>query len=68
MIAHEKPNEDCGDIYGDVNDDLEFQTLQNPYYGGEEETDININITEMPRPNTNNTEVVTLAKNDYYEM
>ena len=68
MIGHDKGNEDHGNIYGDVNDDLEFQTVQNPYYGGEEEIDINTNITGTARPDTNNTEVVTLTKNDYYEM
>ena len=24
-----------GDIYGDVNEDIEFQTIQNPYYAEE---------------------------------
>ena len=23
------------DIYGDVNEDIEFKTIKNPYYGGE---------------------------------
>ena len=68
MMADEITNEDYGDVYGDVNDDLEFQTVQNPYYGGEEQMDINTTSTKSPRPDTNNTEVVTLTKNDYYEM
>ena len=68
MIADDKRNEDYGNVYGEVNDDLEFQPVQNPYFGGEEEMDINTNSTATQRPNTNNTQVVTLAKNDYYEM
>ena len=24
-----------GDIYGDVNEDIDLQIIQNPYYGGE---------------------------------
>ena len=24
-----------GDIYGDINEEIEFQSTQNPYYGGE---------------------------------
>ena len=28
-------NPPTGDIYGDVNEDIEFQTIQNPYYAEE---------------------------------
>ena len=65
MIGGEKTNEDCGNVYGDVNDDLEFQTVQNPYYGDEEEINVNTNSFKTPGSNTNPTEVITLTKNDY---
>ena len=28
-------DERSGEIYGNIDDEIEFQTMQNPYYGGE---------------------------------
>ena len=55
-----------GDVYGDVNDDLELQVVENPYYGDEVET--NQNSTRTPSTDMNNMEVITSRQNDYYEM
>ena len=62
----EQPVENFGDVYGNVNDDLELQVVENPYYDQEVETSQgNIRI---PSTNTNDVEMITSRQNDYYEM
>ena len=66
-MAYEEPSaENLGDIYGDVNDNLELQVVENPYYECEEET--NRNQNRISSPDRNNTEVITSRQNDYYEI
>ena len=68
IVGNENINEQYGNVYGDVNDDLEFETVQNPYYEGDDEINAHTNIIETPDPNTSHAEVITVTKNDYYEM
>ena len=57
-----------GSIYGNPDEDLDFQVLQNPYYGGEVEMGEDGFSIPMDNLNMNNTEVITSTQNDYYEM
>ena len=66
MVYDEPPAEVSGDVYGDINDDLELQVVENPYYGYEVET--NHSRSRMPSTNRNDMEVITSRQNDYYEM
>ena len=65
--SHEDPPAEAfGDVYGDLNDNVELQVAQNPYYEGEVET--NHNSIRIPNINMNDMEVITSRENDYYEM
>ena len=66
MAYEESPGEVVGDVYGDINDDLELQVVQNPYYGDELET--SHNDTGSQATNRQDMEVITSRQNDYYEM
>ena len=69
----ENENEDAatevkGDVYGDIMEDLELTTIENPYYGD------SIELSEQTfggngniRTN-NNTERITTTTNIYYDM
>ena len=38
-----------GEIYGNVDEDIEFQNIQNPYYGGDFDDDsVQIKVLENP--------------------
>lgn len=66
MAYDEPPTEVFGDVYGDMNDNLELQVVDNPYYGDELET--NPNRSRIPSNTMNDMEVITSRQNDYYEM
>ena len=55
-------------IYGNPEEDLDFQVVQNPYYGGEVEINQNEVSIQMQDLSINNTEVITSIQNDYYAM
>ena len=66
-MAYAAPSEENFNyVYGDVNDDLELQVIENPYYGDELETEQP--RTRTPISNMNNIELITSRQNDYYEM
>ena len=46
-----------GDVYVDLNDNVELQVAQNPYYESEVET--NHNSIRIPNNNMNDMEVIT---------
>ena len=64
MVYVDPPAEELGDVYGDINDDLELQVVENPYYGSEVET--SPNNSRVTRTNVPNMEVITSRQNDYY--
>lgn len=53
-------------IYGDPNEPIEFQVLQNPYYGGE--ININDQIVDNGASNMGNSQIITATRNIYYDM
>ena len=66
-------NENAGDIYGDVDEDLgiedsEFQVVQNPYYGGDGDIGLEKIRPQNRNRKSNETEMITKTKNVYYEM
>ena len=61
-------NPDFSDIYGSINEHIEFQIMENPYYDDDEEMD-NIHTTAgNNKTGLNNSEVVTAQDNIYYEL
>ena len=57
--------ENVGDVYGDINDTIELQVVENPYYGSEVETNpTNFGIVSIDR---NDMEIFTSRQNEYYE-
>ena len=60
-------NEAEGEIYGDMNEDLQSATIDNPYYGED------IELSEHPYGanshirNNNSTETITTTTNIYYD-
>ena len=66
MAYAEPPADAIGDVYGDLNDSLELQVVQNPYYGGEVEA--NQNDIRPQNTDRNDMEMITSRQNDYYEM
>ena len=55
-----------GNVYGDIDDAMELQVVENPYYGSEiEANSTNIGINSS---NKNDMEIFTSRKNDYYEL
>ena len=67
MPGEENIERNSGDVYGE-NVDLDFQIVDNPYYGGEVEIDQNGECVSMNDLNLNNTHIITSTQNDYYEM
>ncbi len=61
-------NPEPGDIYGDINEEIEFQVIDNPYYGGEIELGAQRTNNARKKANLNDVEVVTSVRNIYYEM
>ena len=73
MVDEEGINEKAGDIYGDIDEDLniqdsEFQVVQNPYYGGDADIGLENKQTKKRNRKSNETEMITKTKNVYYEM
>ena len=73
MVEEERINENAGDIYGDIDEDLdiqdsEFQVVQNPYYGGDPDIGLENKKTKKRNRKSNETVMVTKTKNVYYEM
>ena len=68
MANDENIDDNLGNIYGNPDEDLDFQVVQNPYYGGEIEMHPNEISSSMNNLNTNHIEVITSTQNDYYEM
>ena len=73
MVEEEQIDNIAGDIYGDIDEDLdipesEFQVVQNPYYAG----DGYIVLEDEPPKNrsskSNEVDMITKSKNVYYEM
>ena len=59
--------QDHGEIYGDVEEDLEFQNVtQNPYYGIDVE--MKNDRTSKTRGGSSQTEIITRTSNVYYEI
>ena len=68
-MANEENNDDnLGNIYGNPDEDLDFQVVQNPYYEGEVEMHPNEVSAPMNNLNMSNIEVITSTQNDYYKM
>lgn len=60
-------NRNSGDIYGDIDEDVDFQVIQNPYYDGEiKMSPLNTNNARKTT-NLKDTEAVTVTHNIYYE-
>ena len=36
------------EVYGNVDEEIEFQTMQNPYYGGDFDDDVHMKVMENP--------------------
>ena len=59
--------EDHGLVYGNLNEDFELQNIQNPYYDSNVQTN-NLNVTTADSPSSDQTEVIALTNNVYYEI
>ena len=73
MVEEERMKENVGDIYGDIDEDLDiqgsdFQVVQNPYYGGDGDIGLEIKRPKDRSRKSNETEIITKTKNVYYEM
>ena len=66
-MVYEEPLEDnLGAIHENLNDDIEVQVVENPYYECGVET--NHQSNRISSPDRNGTEIITSRQNDYYEM
>ena len=67
MAEVEHLDGDTGNVYGAIDDDLDFQTVDNPYYGGEGNL-----IFENNRDQSNlgreNVEMISATTNIYYGL
>ena len=68
MVTEARSNRDSGDIYGNIDEGIEFQAIQNPYYDGEIEMSAQNTNNVKKKTNLNDVEVVTVTHNTYYEM
>ena len=73
MVEEEQADNIAGDIYGDIDEDLdiqgsEFQVVQNPYYGGDGDIGLENKRPKTRSRKSNETEMITKTKNVYYEM
>ena len=59
-------NEGSVNLCDEANQNFEPQVVQNPYYGGEPNTDTNPNGIGRPCSFMNDTEIISTIKNDYY--
>ena len=68
IVTEARSSRDSGDIYGNIDEDIEFQGIENPYYDGEIEMSAQNTNDAKKKPNLNDTEVVTTIHNIYYEI
>ena len=73
MVEEDRINENAGDIYGDIDEDLdiqdsEFQVVQNPYYGVDGDIALENKRPKNRSRKSNEMEMITKTKNMYYEM
>ena len=61
-------NHNSGGRYRDINEGLELNVIDNPYYGGELEPIDQSSIRFGQNITSNDVEVVTARSNIYYEM
>ena len=57
-----------GDIYGDMTEDLDFSTIENPYYGDDMESEGPSISQHGNGHDKKNTESITTTTNIYYDM
>ena len=55
--------DETGNVYGAIDDDLELQTMNNPYYDGEVDM-----FPEDNRGQRSNEEIITATSNIYYGL
>ena len=68
MVNEQIDGDNNENVYGDVNDDLEFKVVQNPYYGGDVNINTNHENTHGAMSSMTHMEVITSTSNTYYEM
>ena len=68
MVEYEETNDETGNIYGEIAEDLELQTIDNPYYGGEVDMDSVNNRGNRNNPNNDKEEIITATSNIYYGL
>ena len=65
MVNELESTNELENMYGDVNEDLELNETQNPYYGNDVEVDTQNRYNQIE--NLDST-IITTTKNIYYEM
>ena len=68
MVDDEVVNGEIGNVYGAIEDDIEFQTIDNPYYGGEVDLASANNGDQRNNPNERDLEIITATSNIYYGL
>ena len=68
MAETEEFDRDTNNVYGAIDEDLELQTIDNPYYGGEVYMASENDRQQRCDPGERNMEMVTAQSNIYYGL
>ena len=68
MVDEQITGDNNENVYGDVNEDIEFELVQNPYYGGDVNINTNHEHTQGTMSTMTNMEVITSTSNTYYKI
>ena len=68
MAEHQDINGEIGNVYGAIDEDMEFQTIDNPYYGGNDDMVFENTGNQRYNPGRNNMEIISAASNIYYGL
>ena len=68
MAEIEECDGEVGNVYGAIDDDLELQTIDNPYYGGEVDMLPENERHQRYNPGAGNMEIVAAQSNIYYGL
>ena len=68
MIEDDALNGETGNVYGALDEDLELQTIDNPYYDGEGGMVFENNSVQGRNVNPGDQEIITRTSNIYYGL
>ena len=61
-------NGETGNVYGAIDEDMDFQTIDNPYYGGGDDMVFESTGDQRYNPGRENMEMISATSNIYYGL